>query len=65
MSGRTRTAHADRDPYIAHIERTFSDRELTRMIWFALRQDADVVAFMRRHNITLPDLWAIIRRGRR
>ena len=58
-------AYGDRDHTLTHIERTFSDRELARMIWFALRQDTDVVSFMRRHGITLSDLWALIRRGRR
>ena len=65
MIADTGMTHGDRGHTLTHIERTFSDRELTRMIWFALRQDADVVSFMRHHGISLPDLWALIRRGRR
>ncbi len=52
------------DP-LTHIERTFSDRAVVRLIWFALKRDAQIIAFMDRHAITLDDLWAIVRRGRR
>ena len=51
------------DP-LTHIARTFSDRAVVRLIWFALKRDAQIIAFMDRHAITLDDLWAIVRRGR-
>jgi len=42
-----------------------TDRELAVMIYRALQRDPDVVAHMDRYGVTLADLWAIIRRGRR
>jgi len=41
------------------------DRELAKLIYRALQRDPDVIAHMDRYGITLDDLWAIIRRGRR
>lgn len=55
----------DRELTLVRLERTFTDREMVRMIWFALKRDPEVVAYMDRYGITLDDLWSIVRRGRR
>ena len=74
MSGRGAAGHyrtgwscqrVARDIELHDIEHGWSDRQLASIIYRALRRDDEVVRWMDRYAITLDDLWAIIRRGRR
>lgn len=54
-----------RDTELVTIYLELQDRELAVLVYRALQRDPQVVAYLADYGITLPDLWALIRRGRR
>jgi len=62
---RTATCEEIRRDELINIHCGLEDRELAKLIYRALQRDPEVAAHMERYGITLDDLWALIRRGRR
>jgi len=50
---------------VTRVRELNSDREIASLILDALRRDELAIDYIARAGITLDDLWAIIRRGRR
>ncbi len=50
---------------VTRVRELNTDRELASLILDVLRRDEFAVGYIARAGITLDDLWAIVRRGRR